>query len=48
MTEEKYVVVPVKTKRKNLFFRHIRVFDRRIKVTVILTSVKNMKNLPAK
>ena len=31
---------------KNL--RRIRVFDRRIKVTVILTSVKNTKKPPLK
>ena len=27
----------------NFILRHIRLFDRRIKITVILTSVKNTK-----
>ena len=31
-----------------IYFAHIRVFDRRIKVTVILTSVKNTNKPPLK
>ena len=47
---KKCIIVPVKTKRwrKKKKLRHIRVFDCRIKRTVILTSVKNTKTTPRK